>query len=360
LTEEVVLARFLKKRDASKGQSPGSLIFIGSQKVDSVSARVIDYDSVHLTDQELSEIKDGSHFRNTNTVTWLNINGLHDTEKIKDVGQIFGIHPLVMEDIMNTGQRPKIEEFDAHIFIVLKMIRFDTKTDTIFSEQLSIILGDKYLLTFQEQPGDVFEPVRERIRRPKSRIRGAGTDYLAYALLDTVVDNYISTIELIGEKIEDLEEAILSGNDTGVMEKINTFKREINYLRKSIRPARDAILNMARLDNELVQKDTIPFLKDLQDMINQAAEVIDTYRDLLTDQLNIHNSVMANKMNEIMKVLTVFAAIFIPLTFIAGIYGTNFEYLPELHYRYSYFIFWAILIAVAALLLVFFKRKRWL
>ena len=353
------MARFLKKQTKSKGQSPGSLIFIGDQKMDSVQVRIIDYDSATLTDQQLSDIKDGSHFKNTDTVTWININGLHDTEKIKEIGQAFDLHPLVMEDILNTGQRPKIEEFDTYIFMGVKMIRFDTKTEMIRNEQLSIIMGDKFLLTFQEQTGDVFEPVRERIRRPKSRIRGSGTDYLAYALLDTVVDNYIYSIELIGEKIEDLEQDILAGDDSMVMEKINSFKREINYLRKSIRPAREAVLKMSRLDSDLIHETTIPFIKDLQDLFSQAAEAIDTYRDLLTDQLNIYNSVMGNKMNDIMKTLTIFAAIFIPLTFIAGIYGTNFEHLPELHYRYSYFIFWAVLIALAGILLVYFKRKRW-
>ncbi|MBU0969140.1 MAG: magnesium/cobalt transporter CorA [Proteobacteria bacterium] len=353
------MARFLKKREQTKGQPPGSLIFIGTQKVDSVKTRMIDYDATTLTDQELMDVKDGSHFKKTQTVTWLNINGLHDVNFIGEVGQVFELHPLIMEDILNTGQRPKVEEFNAYIFIVLKMIRFDKETEMIVNEQLSIILGKHFLLTFQEQPGDVFEPVRERIRRQKSRLRGSGTDYLAYALLDTVVDNYIYTIERLGERIEDLEQEILLGQDPTVMEKINQFKREINYLRKSIRPAKEAILRLSRLDSDLFHENTTPFLKDLEDLINQATEAIDTYRDLLTDQLNIHNSVMANKMNDIMKILTIFAAIFIPLTFIAGIYGTNFEYLPELHYKYSYFIFWSVLIGLAGGLLFFFKRKRW-
>jgi len=353
------MARFLKKRGENKGQSPDTLVFIGSQKMETVQARVIDYDSTTLTEKELLEIKDGSHFKETKTVTWLNINGLHDTDLIREVGRIFELHPLVMEDILNTGQRPKIEDFDAYVFFVLKMIRFDMETETIINEQLSIVMGENFLLTFQERPGDVFEPVRERIRRQKSRIRGSGTDYLAYALLDTVVDNYMYNIELIGEKIEDLEEGILAGYDSSVMEKINAFKQEINYLRKSIRPVREAILKITRLDSNLFHEQTLPFIKDLQDLISQATEAIDTYRDLLTDQLNIYNSVMANKMNDIMKVLTIFAAIFIPLTFVAGIYGTNFEYLPELHYKYSYFIFWAILIGMAGALLLYFKRKRW-
>ena len=353
------MARFLRKRGESKGQSPGALVFIGKKKMDSVEARVIDYDSIKLTEQELLEIKDGSHFRKTKTVTWINTNGLHDIEFIKNLGQVFELHTLVMEDILNTGQRPKIEDFDSYIFIVLKMIRFDSETEMIVNEQLSIVLGENFLLTFQERPGDVFEPVRERIRKQKSRIRGSGTDYLAYALLDTVVDNYMYSIELIGEKIEDLEEMILEGHDTTVMEKINAFKREINYLRKSIRPAKEAILKITRLDSCLFHEQTLPFIKDLQDLTSHATEAIDTYRDLLTDQLNIYNSVMANKMNDIMKILTIFAAIFIPLTFIAGIYGTNFEYLPELHYKYSYFIFWAVLIVLAGALLRYFKRKRW-
>lgn len=353
------MARFLRNREKSKGQSPGALIFIGTPRVDTVKIRVIDYDASTLTDQEIADISDISHFNDTETVTWININGLHNVEFIGKVGQIFDLHPLVLEDILNTGQRPKIEEFDSYIFIALKMIRYDADNGMVLNDQLSIVLGHRFVLTFQEQPGDVFNPVRNRLKRQKSRIRGTGTDYLAYALMDTVVDNYIHIIEGIGEKIEDLEGEILTGDDTGVMENINTFKREINYLRKSIRPAKEAVNKLVRLDNDIIDETTLPFLKDLQDLTHHAAEAIDTYRDLLTDQLNIYNSVMANRMNDIMKILTIFAAIFIPLTFFAGIYGTNFDYLPELHYKYSYFIFWGVLIVVAVALLYFFKRKQW-
>lgn len=353
------MARFFKNRDKSKGKSPGSLIFIGSQKVDTVSTRIIDYDATSMNEKDLEDIQDGSHYKETQTVTWFNINGLHNVEVIGKIGRTFDLHPLVLEDILNTGQRPKIEDFDTYVFIVLKMIRFDKDTQMLVNEQLSLILGDKFLLTFQERPGDVFDPVRERIRKQKSRIRGSGTDYLAYALIDTVVDHYISIIEMLGEKIEDLEEDILSGQDAEVMEHIHAFKREINYLRKSIRPAKEAVFKLSRLDSELICEDTRPFLKDLEDLISQTAEIIDTYRDLLIDQLNIYNSVVANKMNDVMKILTIFAAVFIPLTFIAGIYGTNFEYLPELHYKYSYYIFWGVLIVMAVSLLYYFKRKKW-
>lgn len=353
------MARFLKKREQSKGLAPGSLVFIGNKKTENIRIRVIDYDQGKLDEGELKNIKDGTTFKETNTVTWINVDGLHDLNVIKEIGESFDIHPLLLEDILNTGQRPKLEEFDDCIFIVLKMLRYDKEQQIIIAEQISLVLGKTFLLTFQEQPGDVFDPVRERIRKQKGRIRSAGIDYLAYALLDIVVDNYVHIIERMGEQIEDLEEDVLTNPQPAVMEKINIFKREMNFLRKLIRPAREAIMQLSKSDSDLIHEDTVPFLKDLQDHITQAAEAIDTYRDMLSDQLNIYNSTVSNRMNDIMKVLTIFAAIFIPLTFIAGIYGTNFEYLPELHFKYSYFIFWGFLLLVAVVMLAFFKRKKW-
>ena len=354
------MARFFKKREEIKGLSPGSLVFIGNQKVENVRIRVIDYDGTQLKEDELKEIAQGAEFKRTNTVTWINVDGLHDLSLMKEIGDTFEMHPLLMEAILNTGQRPKLEEFDNCLFLVLKMLRFDNEKQMIVSEQLSMVLGDTFLLTFQEQPGDVFEPVRERIRKQKARIRGSGTDYLAYALLDCVVENYVFIVERMGEQIEDLEEEILEKAEPAVMGKINTFKREMNFFRKSVRPAREAIMQLSKLDSELIHEQTIPFLKDLQDLITQAAEAIDTYRDMLSDQLNLYNSVIGNRMNDIMKILTIFAAIFIPLTFIAGIYGTNFEYLPELKFKYSYFIFWGVMLGVAVAMLIYFRKKKWL
>ena len=355
-----LMARFLKKKNGSLGQAPGSLVFIGTKKVDQPLVRVIDYDKSTLKEMELSDLQEGKKFKETDTVTWLNIYGLHDTEFIKQIGSTFGLHPLTLEDILNTGQRPKMEEYDEYLFFVLKMLRFDKEKEVVVGEQLSMILGEKFLITFQEQPGDVFEPVRDRIRKQKGRIRGTGIDYLAYALLDTIVDNYMVIVERIGGKIEDIEDEILADPTQEVLQKINDYKREMNYLRKSIRPAREFIVQLARLDSELIREQTTPFLKDLQDLITQTTEVIDTYREMLSDHLNIYNTGVSNKLNEIMKILTIFAAIFIPLTFIAGIYGTNFEYLPELHFKYSYFIFWGFMILVAFFMLRFFKRKGWL
>ncbi len=212
---------------------------------------------------------------------------------------------------------------------------------------MSMILGKTFLLTFQERPGDVFEPVREWIRKHKGRIRKVGIDYLAYALLDTIVDNYIFIIERLGEQIEDIEDENLGNPTQGVLTRINNYKREMNYLRKTVRPAREFMLQLSRLDSDLIHDETVPFLKDLLDLASQAVDVIDTYREMLSDHLNIYNTGVSNRLNEIMKVLTIFSAIFIPLTFIAGIYGTNFDNLPELHYRYSYFIMWGVILAVS-------------
>lgn len=354
------MARFLRNREANKGLAPGSLVFIGDKKLEHSRIRIIDFDTDTLLEQELQDIKQAGKYKGTNTITWINIDGLHDLDLIHKVGEVFDLHPLLLEDILNTGQRPKMEEFDNCLYIVLKMLRYDDQNEIIISEQLSLVLSDKFLITFQEQVGDVFEPVRERIRKKRGRIRVAGIDYLAYALLDTVVDNYLYLISGIGEKIEDIEVGILEDTSANTLEKINNYKREMSYLRKYIRPTKDFFSKFSRLDSEYIHEDTTPFLNDLLDLITHATESIDIYSEMLSDQLNIYNSTVSNKMNDIMKILTIFAAIFIPLTFIAGIYGTNFEYLPEIHFRYSYFVFWGVLITVAASMLLFFKRKGWL
>lgn len=354
------MARFLKKKNEVVGQVPGELVFIGEQKVTESTIRVIDYDQEKLSEQELRDIKEGLPYKETPTVTWININGLHETELIREIGKGFNLHALVLEDIVNTGQRPRMEEYDSYLFFVLKMMRYDQTSGKIISEQLSMVLGKTFLLTFQEQPGDVFEPVRERIRKQKGRIRKVGIDYLAYALLDTIVDNYLLVIEHLGEQIEEIETRILDNPTQAVLANINAYKREMNYLRKTIRPAREFILQLSKLDSELVEEKTRPFVKDLLDLSNQAVDVIDSYRDMLSDLLNIYDSRVNNRMNEIMKVLTIFSAIFIPLTFIAGIYGTNFEYLPETKFHYGYFFMWGLMIVVAGVMLRFFRRKGWL
>jgi magnesium transporter len=354
------MARFLKKNKALVGNIPGEPVFIGQKKVDTMSIHVIDYDRDRL-EEIRPDTEDGLRgYLKKDSVTWININGIHETERIKKIIGDLEAHPLVAEDIADTGQRPKMEVYDKHLFFVLKMIKYDVRENRIHTEQLSMLLGEGLLVTFQEVPGDVFEPVRERIRNNTGRIRRAGSDYLAYVLLDTVIDNYHFLMEHLGEKIEDLEDELLGVPGKHTLGDINDFKREMNYLRKSIRPAREFILRLSRLESALIDVKTRPFLNDLQDIATRSLEAVDTYRTMLSDHLDIYSSNVSNRLNEIMKVLTIFSAIFIPLTFIAGIYGTNFDYFPELHFKYSYPVFWGVLILVAVVMLRFFKRKKWL
>ncbi|MCF7807800.1 MAG: magnesium/cobalt transporter CorA [Candidatus Marinimicrobia bacterium] len=354
------MARFHKKTDKRVGLGPGSFVFVGSQKEEEPRIRLIDYELEQLTEKEITDSASLKVLISTKTVSWINIDGIHDIDLMKNIASSFEFHPLLVDDILNTGQRPKIVLYDDMIFIVMKMLAYDESSHRIQAEQVSMVFGKNFILTFQEQRGDVFEPVRNRIRRQKGRIRVSGVDYLAYALMDVIVDNYNYIIERMGEMIEELEVSILSDPTPDIMEEINDYKREMIYLRKSIRPIREAVQNMIKSDNDLLHSENIPFYRDLEDHVTHALETVDNYRDMLSDQLNIYNSVVSNRMNDIMKVLTIFAAIFIPLTFIAGVYGTNFEYLPELQYRYSYFVFWGVLLVVGGIMLGYFRRKKWL
>lgn len=353
------MARFIKKRKKVIGKSPGSMIFIGDRKTEATQIRLIDYNRESISEKAIYDMKAEKLLNNTDSVSWINFDGLHDTDVIRDTGELFNLHPLLLDDIVNTGQRPKFAEYDNCIFMVLKMLRYNGEINKLVAEQFSIVSGDGFLLTFQEQPGDVFDPVRERLRKARGRIRGCGSDYLAYALLDTVVGNYIQAVGLIGDEIEQIEEDIMGEPDRATLEKIYLYKREMNYLRKTVRPARELILHLTHAESELISESTIPFLKDLLDLFTEATEAVEAYREMLSDFLNLYNTAVGNRMNDIMKVLTVFAAIFIPLTFIAGIYGTNFEYVPELTYRYSYFIFWAVIVIIALSMVLYFRRKKW-
>jgi magnesium transporter len=354
------MARFIKNQKALQGKSPSDLLFIGKKKTDEVVLREICYAPKHIFERKLSDISEAFSDKDEDSITWLDVTGLHDTRIIGCIGERFGIHPLILEDILNTGQRPKIEEFDTYICIILKMMRFDDTDKKIHAEQLSLVFGKNYLITFQERPGDVFDPVRVRLRNQNGRIRRSGADYLAYALIDTIVDNYLILIERLGEQIEDVELRVLENPGKEVLVQLNNHNRELNYLRKSIRPAKDVISQFGRLDSELLHDNTFPFLRDLHDLIIQTVEGMDTYGEMLHDHLDIHATNVGNRLNEIIKFLTIFSAIFIPLTFLAGIYGTNFHYLPELSYRYSYFIFLAALVVIAVGMIFIFKRKKWL
>lgn len=354
------MARFLKSSEEIAGRAPGELVFVGSRKVDKPVMQIMSYGPDHLEEFETEDPDKSLRFSGADTVTWISVYGLHDPAVIKQMADIYNMHPLVREDIIHTGQRPKVEEHEDSLYLVLKTLLFDQESDSVRSDQLSIIIGENYLLSFHERPIEIFQPLQERIRRRKGRIRSSGPDYLAYALLDVIIDNYLITIENIGTRIEDLEEAVLKHPDQGILDLITHYKHEVNYLRKSIRPVRELIVRLTRHESDLIREETLPFWRDLQGLAIQATEILESYREMLSDHLNTYNTSIANKLNEIMKILTIFAAIFIPLTFIAGVYGTNFEYLPELRFKYSYYIFWAVMLIIAGFMVRFFKRRGWM
>jgi magnesium transporter len=354
------MARFLKKREKQMGKAPGSLIYIGEEREDPLSIEVIEFDENTIETRQIQDIEELRSVRSSKLTSWVNIIGVHNPEWVSQIGEIFELHLLTQEDVLNTGQRPKCEEYDCHIFLVLKMIQSDETDYRISSEQLSLIVGENYLLTFQERKGDVFDCIRDRLLRPTTKIRTRKSDYLAYALMDAIVDQYIYVIEQFGERIEGLEKSLLASPGPMHKEIIYKNKREINFLRKTVRPVRDLVVGYKNAEASFLEDQTLAYVADLEDHITHASEAIETYQVMLNDQLNLFQLSVENRLNEILKVLTIFSVVFIPLTFIAGIYGTNFKYLPELEYRYAYPIFWGVLIGIAVLMLYYFKRKKWL
>jgi magnesium transporter len=354
------MPRFIKKQLRKAGTSPGTLIHIGEQKVDETQMTLIDYDEEHLQERVLDGIEEAFPLKDLPTVTWINIDGLHQLDIIEKVGQHFNIHPLVLEDIVNTGQRPKTEEFEDLIFVVLKMLHYDENLEKITSEQFSLVLGPNFLISFQEIQGDVFKTVRERIRKPKTRIRKTGCDYLAYALIDAIVDHYFVILEALGDKIEGIETQLLDDPTHDTMEIIHEMKREMIYLRKQIWPIREIINSLVKSESSLIQEQLHVYFRDVYDHTIQIIDTIESYRDILSGMLDIYLSTLSNKMNEVMKVLTIIATIFIPITFVAGIYGMNFKFMPELEWRWGYAMVWAIIVVVVGIMIGFFKKKQWL
>jgi len=353
------MARFLKDRSATKGQMPGSLILIGKQKMDHPVIRLMEYDEHELVERELSSIEEARESIASPGVSWVNIYGLHDLEVMKSVQEIYDLDHLFMEDIMNTDQRPKYEDGEHYDAFIMKMFNYDKEEKRISAEQFTLVLGENFVLTLQEQHGDVFNPVRDRIRQKKGRIRQKGNDYLAYALMDTVVDNYIYLIETMGIEIENLEKGLFSYPGKSLIQEIYKLKTEISYLRQSVRPVRDMVQQLLKSDHSLFQEKYQSYLKDLNDLVIQATDAIELYSNMISDHLNIYHTQVSNRVNEVMQVLTIFASIFIPLTFIAGIYGMNFEYIPELKFKYGYLVFWIVTILVAGGLVLYFRRKKW-
>jgi len=352
--------KFMRKRSKKTGLPPGSMVYVGEKKVEEVKLSVIDYDQDKIEKRDLKNVEEAFPFKETPTVTWLNVTGLHDIDILEKIGGRYDIHPLILEDILNTDQRPKVEITDDYIFIVLKMLSYDSEKHEINAEQVSLIMGENYVITFQEREGDVFNPLRERIENGKGRIRKSGPDYLTYAIIDIIIDNYFLVLELIGEQIEYLEGNVLENPDHTLVQRIQRMKRELIFLRKSTWPLREVISGITRDETSLIKETTNPYLRDLYDHTVQVIDTVETFRDMVSGILDIYLSSVSNRMNEVMKVLTIIATIFIPLTFLAGVYGMNFEYMPELKWHLSYPVLWLVMIGIFIGMLFYFRRKKWI
>jgi magnesium transporter len=357
----MVMPRFVMRKAKQKaGLTPGTLVYVMERKVEKVRISIIDYDETQLEERKVETIEECFPFKDKPTVSWINIDGLHDVELIEKIGKQFGLHPLILEDIVHTGQRPKLEDFGDHVFIALKMLYYNKQKGEIESEQVSLIFGENFVISFQERVGDIFDPLRERIRKGKGRVRKVGADYLAYALIDSIVDNYFVILEELGEKVEETEQELTVNPTLETLQAIRGFKKEMIFLRKSIWPLREVANSLERGESSLVDKSTLIYLRDVYDHTIQIIDTVESYRDMLSGMLDVYLSSISNRMNEVMKVLTIFAAIFIPLTFVAGIYGMNFSFMPELGWWWGYFGILLVMAVVAAVMLVYFKRKRWL
>mgnify|MGYP006284752119 CR=1 FL=1 len=360
------ISRYLKKRSHTLGLPPGSLVHVGKKRSKPIKITVFDFNENQFDEKKADYLEDCFIYRDTDTVTWINIDGVHDAKLIESIGLHFGLHPLVLEDIMNTGQRPKIEFFDEHVYFVLKMLYSDGKTKEIQAEQISIILTKNVVISFQERSGDIFDNIRDRIRGGKGRIRKMGTDYLAYTLMDAIVDHYFVIMESIGEVIEDMENELVENPQPETLQSIHRLKTDIIFLRKSVWPLRELISSFIRDENQLITEATTIYLRDVYDHTIQVMDAIESYRDMISGMLDIYMSSVSNKMNEVMKVLTIFASIFIPLTFIAGIYGMNFNpdispfNMPELNWFWGYPMVIFVMIMMTGIMLFYFKKKNWL
>jgi magnesium transporter len=354
------MAKLSKKRSEKTGLPPGTLVHIGEKKAEKVNISLIDYDETQFQQKESVTVEEAIPFKEKPTVTWLNVTGLHEVKIVEEIGKAFNIHPLLLEDIVHTGQRPKLEDLEDYLFFVLKMLTYDEEKNTLVAEQVSLILGPHFVISFQETDSDVFKPVKERIKNAKGRIRKLGGDYLAYALIDAIVDNYFVILEHFGEKIEVLQEEVLSQPGPDTLQIIQATKRDMIFLRKSVWPLREAISVLYRGESPLITGSVIPYLRDVYDHTIQVIDNIETFRDMISGTLDVYLSSVSNKMNEVMKVLTIIATIFIPITFIAGVFGMNFKYMPELEWRWAYPIVWLVMLTVGIAMLIGFRRRKWL
>ncbi len=375
------MSRFRRHRSAP-GSAPGMLRAPTERRVEKVSIRLLDYDSERFEekqvetlgagDRDAERLEDGQqtaidelqpYLHRQDSVTWIDVVGLHDIDLLSRLGDEFGLHPLALEDVINTHQRPKLEDYGDHCFLILRLPHLGEQLST---EQISLFLGRGWVVTFQETAEDPFEPVRDRLRRGRPRIRGGGADYLAYALMDTLVDSFFPLLEQYGERIQALEDELLDEPEQGTLGRVHAVKKDLMEIRRATWPLREVINGFERQDIELVGEQTRLFMRDCYDHTVQVIDIVETYRDMAAALTDLYLSSVSNRMNEVMKVLTVIASIFIPLTFLAGIYGMNFNpdaspwNMPELNWRWGYPAFWVLLLAVGGGMVWLFRRKKWL
>ncbi|MEJ2627511.1 MAG: magnesium/cobalt transporter CorA [bacterium] len=347
-------------RSKKAGQAPGSVIYTGTKRKKPPKITVFDYSPTTVMERVCSSVEETFSYRDTKSVTWINIDGIHKIDIIKKIGKHFNLHPLILEDIVNTDHRPKIEDLEKFLFIILRMYVNNSSVTNFDSEQVSIIITKNCVISFQEQPGDLFDPIRERIRTGKGKLRSMGADYLAYTLIDAVVDNFFFVLEKTGELTENLEKEVIETPVPEVMHKLHSLKQNFLFLRKSVWPLREVITKLQHMESNLMTSSTTMYLNDVYDHTLQIIDMVETMRDIITGLLDMYLSNVSNKMNEVMKVLTIIATIFIPLTFIAGIYGMNFAYMPELQYKWGYFIVLGVMGLIMIAMIWFFRRKKWL
>jgi magnesium transporter len=349
-----------KLRYHKPGTPPATLLAPEEQKGLKPVISLVEYDAHTIQERQIERIEDVFHCLTSSQVSWINVDGLGDIEELQKLGEHFRIHPLVLEDILNTGQRAKLDEFSHQLFVVVHMV-YDNPPDDIVSEQVSIILGENYVITIQEMPGrDVFDPVRQRIREGCGNLRFMKADYLAYALIDAVTDNYFPIVEALSERMEAFQETLLEQPNRERLQELHAFKRGIAQIRWSIWPQREMIGRLVRSESEFIAERTRPFLRDCYDHTLMILDLIESFRDVTTSIMDLYISSLSMRTNEIMRVLTVISSIFFPLTFIVGVYGMNFEHMPELKWAFGYPFVWLVMIAVASAMIIFFRRKKWL
>jgi len=349
-----------QKRSKKAGLPSGTLVYTGEKKDEQVKVHVIDYDEANFQEIEMASVDACIPFKDKPTVTWINVDGVHDVQVLEKLGGCFGLHRLVMEDIMNTDQRPKMEDYGEYLYIVLKILAVG-KNGEIVSEQLSLVLGENFVLSFQEGiEGDVFNLIRDHLRTNKGRIRKMKADYLAYALLDAVVDNYFVILEKFGDKIELIETELIKSPKQATIQRIYQLKREIIFLHNAVWPLREVVNALGKRESPLIHESITPYLRDIYDHVIHIIDSVDIYREMLSSMLDLYLSSVSNRLNEVMKVLTAISLIFMPLTFIVGVYGMNFKHMPELEWRYGYFYVLLGMFGIGVAMFLYFKRKKWL